>query len=93
MIKHIVMWRLKDKADAPRIKQELESMRGKIRGLVELEVGINFCPDGSAADVALYSTFENRTAFDSYAEHPVHLPVKKLVGGLVADRRVVDYEA
>lgn len=92
MIKHIVMWRLKDKADAPKIKQEIESMRGKIRGLVELEVGVNFV-EGSNVDLALYSTFEDRAAFDSYADHPVHVPVKKTVGALVAERWVVDYEA
>ena len=91
MIKHIVMWRLKDKADAPRIKQEIESMRGKIRGLVELEVGANFTA-GTGADLALYSVFEDRAAFDSYAEHPVHIPVKRFVGALIAERWVVDYE-
>ena len=92
MIKHIVVWRLKDKADAPRVKQEIESMRGRIRGLVTLEVGINFLVDSAAADVALYSEFEDRAAFDSYAEHPVHVPVKRFVGALVAERQVVDYE-
>ncbi len=42
MIKHIVLRRLKNKADVARVKQELESMRGKIPGLLSLEVGVNF---------------------------------------------------
>ena len=92
MIKHIVMWRLKDKADAARIKQELEGMRGKIPGLLALEAGINFAA-GTPADLVLYSEFTDRAALQGYADHPVHVPVKKFVGALVAERWMVDYEA
>ena len=92
MIKHIVLWRLKNKADVARVKQELESMRGKIPGLLSLEVGVNFA-ESSPVDVGLYSEFTDRAALNAYADHPVHAPVKQLVGGLVAERWVLDYEA
>ncbi len=92
MIKHIVVWRLKDRHDAPRVCDAIEAMRGKIPGMLTLEVGINDFVDESAADVALYSEFEDRAALLAYANHPVHVPVKRLVGELVAERRVVDYE-
>lgn len=92
MVKHIVLWRLKNKADVARVKQELESMRGKIPGLVNLEVGVNFA-EGSPVDVGLYSEFTDRTALHTYADHPVHVPVKQVVGSLVAERWVLDYEA
>lgn len=91
MIKHIVLWRLKNKADAARVKQELESMRGKIPGLVSLEVGLNFA-EGSPVDLGLYSEFTDQAALNAYADHPVHVPVKQTVGGLVSDRWVLDYE-
>lgn len=92
MIKHIVMWRLKNKADAARIQQELEGMRGKIPGLLALEVGLNFA-DGSPVDVALYSEFKDRAALEDYADHPVHVPVKQFISALVAERWVADYES
>jgi hypothetical protein len=92
MTKHIVLWRLKNKADAARIKQELESMRGKIPGLLSLEVGLNFA-ESSPVDLGLYTEFKDRAALDAYADHPVHVPVKQFVGPLVADRWVLDYEA
>lgn len=92
MIKHIVLWRLKNKADVARVKQELESMRGKIPGLLSLEVGVNFA-ENSPVDVGLYSEFTDRAALVTYADHPVHAPVKATVGGLVAERWVLDYEA
>jgi len=92
MIKHIVLWRLKNKADVARVKQELESMRGKIPGLLSLEVGVNFA-ENSPVDVGLYSEFPDRAALNAYADHPVHAPVKQVVGSLVAERWVLDYEA
>lgn len=91
MIKHIVLWRLKNKADVARAKQELESMRGKIPGLLSLEVGVNFA-EGSPVDLGLYSEFADRAALNAYADHPVHVPVKQIVGSLVQDRWVLDYE-
>jgi hypothetical protein len=91
MIKHIVLWGLKNKADVARVKQELESMRGKIPGLLSLEVGVNFA-ESSPVDVGLYSEFTDRAALNAYADHPVHAPVKQLVGSLVAERWVLDYE-
>ncbi|HEY0681317.1 MAG TPA: Dabb family protein [Steroidobacter sp.] len=91
MIKHIVLWRLKNKADAARVKQELESMRGKIPGLLSLEVGLNFA-EGSPVDLGLYSEFKDRAALNEYADHPVHVPVKQFVGARVSDRWVLDYE-
>lgn len=92
MVKHIVLWRLKNKADAARIKQELESMRGKIPGLTSLEVGLNFA-EGSPVDLGLYSEFKDRAALAGYADHPVHVPVKQFVGALVSERWVLDYDA
>jgi hypothetical protein len=91
MTKHIVLWRLKNKADAARAKQELESMRGKIPGLLSLEVGLNFA-EGSPVDLGLCTEFIDRAALDKYADHPVHVPVKQFVGALVAERWVLDYE-
>lgn len=92
MVKHIVLWRLKNKADAARCKQELESMRGKIPGLLSLEVGINFA-EGSPVDLGVYSEFIDRAALEAYADHPVHVPVKQFVGALVSDRWVLDYQS
>jgi hypothetical protein len=39
MVKHIVMWKLRDKADAGEIKGRLEALAGKIPGLLNIEVG------------------------------------------------------
>ena len=99
MIKHIVLWKLKEFAEgatkqqnALKIKALLEEMRGKIPGMLTLEVGLNFETSSDAADISLYTEFESRKALDAYQIHPTHIPAKKFIPLVRAERCVVDYE-
>jgi len=92
MIKHIVMWKLRDKADAMEIKDKLEALKGKIPGLLHIEVGIDFLGSEQSADVVLHAELENREALESYQMHPEHQAVVPLVKAAAIARTVVDYE-
>jgi hypothetical protein len=99
MIKHIVMWRLKDEAagatkeeNALKLKDALESLKGKIESLKAAEVGINFNPSPAAFDVVLYSEFEDPDGLNAYQNHPEHVKIADFVGEIRTDRAVVDYE-
>jgi len=99
MIKHIVMWRLKEQAhgndkvtNARRIKQMLEALRGKIPGLLTIEVGIDFLASEQSADIALYSEFESRAALEGYQSHPEHKALGPFMREATIERRVADYE-
>jgi len=92
MIKHIVMWKLRDKADAVEIKDKLEALKGKIPGLLNIEVGIDFLGSEQSADVVLYAELESREALESYQTHPEHQAVVPLVKAAAIARTVVDYE-
>lgn len=98
MIKHIVMWKLKEtsseaKAAAAReLKDALEGLRAKIPQIRLLEVGINFNPADTASDVSLYTAFDSREDLDLYQKHPDHVKVVEVVKRLTAERRVSDYE-
>jgi hypothetical protein len=99
MIKHIVFWRLKDtahgndKATNVRIlKDKLEAMRGKIPGMLTLEVGIDFGGSEASSDVALVSEFTNREALTAYQAHPEHVAILPFVSEARTERRVVDFE-
>ena len=97
MVKHIVVWRVMDTpesklANAQQIKRLLEGMRGRIPGLLQLEVGINFVEDPLASDCVLYSAFADRAALLAYQTHPVHEAVKAAIRELSVERRVVDYD-
>ena len=94
MIKHIVMWKLKDsKRNAPALKAMLEGLKERIPRIGAIEAGINFNPSDAAADVVLYSEFDDAAALAAYQKHPDHLKVAEFLKDTVTDRHVVDYEA
>lgn len=100
MIKHIVFWKLKDGAEgrskaenAALIRERLESLRGRIPGLLKIEVGFDVLRGDTSSDVALYSEMESRAVLDSYQSHPDHQAVIPLIRALTSERRSVDYEA
>ncbi len=99
MVKHIILWTLKDEFSEDEksnikagIKEGLESLKGKIPGLVEIKVNINGL-SSSNADLMLDSLFENEEALKGYAVHPEHV---KVADGKVRPytklRSCLDYE-
>lgn len=99
MIKHIVMWQLKDEAhgndkatNAKLIKEKLEDLAGKVEGLSKIEVGIDILGGGNF-DVVLYSEVKDREALDFYQNHPLHQAVLPFIREAVQARHAVDYEA
>ena len=97
MIKHVVIWKIKDPAQkaahASAVKRALEALRGHIPGLLNIEVGVDIGYDPQADDVALYAEFTDRAALSAYQEHALHLNAKAIVSVLVTGRRAVDWEA
>jgi quinol monooxygenase YgiN len=99
VIRHIVLWRLKDTANgrgkaenAVEIKRLLEDLNGKIPGLIRLEVGFDVSSTPNSSDIVLYSEFESRAALDAYQAHPLHEAVKPFIIAARDERRLVDYE-
>ena len=99
MLTHIVLWKLKDSANgktraenARLIKERLEEIANMLDGVRRLEVGLNVIPGDDAADVALYSEFESRAAFDAYVQHPAHQALVGFIRDVRLERRVIDYE-
>ncbi len=99
MIKHIVLWKLKDTAEgatkeqnAAKMKRELEALKKKIPVIRHLEVGINMVPSEAAYDVALYSEFVNEHDLDSYQKHPEHVKAAAFVNKVRESRVVADYK-
>lgn len=100
MIKHIVLWKVPDQPDgtsaeeaAGEMKRRLETLRGRIPGLLHLEVGIDIAPPAGFAGVALYSELTDADALAGYQAHPAHVEVADYVRSLGPERHVVDYEA
>ncbi len=99
MIKHIVLWRLKDHAmgtskneNAEKLKSLLEALRDTIKEIKHLEVGINADAAPHTADMVLYSEFASWDDLAAYQQHPAHLKVAGFVQEIRLERHVVDYE-
>jgi Stress responsive A/B Barrel Domain. len=81
MVKHIILWQLKDELSADEktkvkadIKAGLEGLAGQIPGLVKIQVQTEGLAS-SNADLMLDSTFENEESLKGYAVHPAHVAV------------------
>ena len=92
MVKHIVLYTIKDgvdKDDAVKlIASVLEPLVGKIPGLQHMEIRRAF----NGMDYALYSEFESRKALENYAVHPLHQEAKGHFFHLLDSRVAADYE-
>jgi len=94
MIRHIVLFWLKEKDDAT-VKQTVDmllSMRGKIPGMLSLDAGADMVGSPRSCDICLCETFETREALETYRTHPVHLPVQAHMHAVMDHSASADYE-
>ena len=92
MVKHIVVYTLKDGIDKDAavalIASKLEPLVGQIPGLLHMEV--RRCYAGM--DYALYSEFENPEDVPAYRAHPLHQEAKRHFSHMLDKRFSADYE-
>ena len=94
MIRHIVMFKIKDeyRSEIPQLVKNFYGMKGKIEGMVDLEAGADFLGSERSYDLALVTLFADRAAFDAYQTHPAHLPVKKRMHEVRSGSVACDFE-
>lgn len=96
MVKHIILWKLKDEFNTPEvknnIKEKLEELKGQIDGLLEIKVQIEKL-ESSNVDLMLYSEFTNEEALKGYATHEKHVFVAdNFVRPFTEARSCIDFE-
>jgi hypothetical protein len=98
MLKHIVMWKLKDAAEgaskkenALKIKASLEQLKSKIKEVKFLEVGISISDAPDFYDVVLTTEFEDAKDLETYQKNPDHVKAAEFIGKVRLERKVVDY--
>ena len=99
MVKHIILWKLKSEFSAEQkaeakaeCKRRLESLNGKIDGMLSLSVIIDGC-DSSNADMMLDSTFETEEALAGYQVNPLHQEAAGYVHSVAENRLCLDFHA
>ncbi len=97
MVKHMIVWKLKDdienkEATALNIKSALEGLVGKIDGLTKMEIITDKLPS-SSGDIMMDSEFESNDALVAYQQHPLHVEIANgIVRPSVSARLSLDYE-
>ena len=93
MVKHIVVYTLKEGVNKPEaieiIRSVLEPLVGVIPGLTHMEIRATY---QGGMDYALYSEFESKEALANYAQHPAHLAAKEHFWNFLNSRVAADYE-
>lgn len=100
MVKHIILWTLREEFSAAQkeeikqgIKEGLEGLVGKVPGLIDVKVNASGRLDSSNADVMLDCTLESAEALKAYAVHPAHVEVANTkVRPFTALRSCLDFE-
>lgn len=92
MIKHLALFKLKDRAFAEKTRDMLLSMKDVVEQIREIEVGIDYAHTERSFDIALMVIVDDEDALLGYAEHPYHVDVvKKYVQSVSEKSVIVDY--
>lgn len=94
MIKHIVLFKLKDASPqgVERTAAVLRGLEGKVEQLRGLEVGIDVVRSQRSYDIALIATFDSLEDLEGYQVHPEHKKVIEHITQVRESQVAVDFE-
>lgn len=97
MIRHILLIKFKDAAEASEIDEVrslFEAMPDKVEGVVAVEWGLNDSPEGKNQGYThcVLMTFADEQARQHYLPHPEHELLKDKFLPLLDDIVVIDYQ-
>ncbi len=92
MVKHIVMYKLKDPTlqNAEALRDKFMSMQGKIDVLREIWSGVDVLCSQRSFDVVLVCKFDSMDDMEVYRTHEVHMPIMEYVKSVVEKSHSVD---
>jgi Stress responsive A/B Barrel Domain len=89
VLRHIVMWKLKESAEGATRAENIVKLKA---ALETFEVGVAQPGYEATYDVVLVSDFDNQEALQAYQVHPKHLAIKDFVAAVRESRQCIDYE-
>lgn len=94
MLKHVVIYKLKDTSDATvsKVKNTFYSMVGRVESIVDLQCGYDILRSPRSFDFCLIITFADQEALKEYQSHPVHLSIKAYISTIATHAASVDFE-
>ncbi len=93
MVTHIVLFRFQNQSDAEESKRRLLSMAGRVAGLREIEVGLDFTKGARSFDLGLVTRHDDRAGLEAYRTDPVHQEVAAFISERNTEAAAVDFES
>ena len=98
MIRHIVLWKLKNSENpeikalnASRLENELRHLKKEIVQIKRLEIGANLNPENEY-DIALIIDFDSFEDLMTYQNHPAHKKVVEFLKTIRDLKASIDFE-
>lgn len=96
MIKHLVLWRLREEVKNGSLNDKIAllqakfaAMNGVVAGLLHVELYQIEQPN--EYDLCLYTEFTDKEALEAYKPCPLHIDIKEVSKDWVFGKLVVDY--
>jgi hypothetical protein len=98
MIRHIVMWNLKDHAEGADKAVNLQKAKTLLLSCAEVVPGIRAFEVATATagmdctnDLVLHMLLDDAQVLAAYQNHPDHLAIKPFMKAVVQERRCMDF--
>jgi hypothetical protein len=95
MVVHIALFKWRDdvlEEEIDYIMGEIQSLKEKITGIIELYCGKNLSKWSKGYTHAVIVKVKDKEALDAYRNHPAHIPIAKKVEELEEDSIGIDIE-
>ena len=99
MIRHVVMWKFKDRAEGKSKRENMELVKEQLYALLpvisqikRMEIGFDMTGADTSMDLMLLTEFDTAEDLKIYAVHPEHVKVATYVRSVVEARAVIDCE-
>jgi hypothetical protein len=95
MIKHIVIWCLKEEnktKNSKAIKEKLEGLKKIIPELKYISVNSNIYNKYTNCDLILECEFENMDELEIYQTHTKHIEIVDFIKSVATQRYCIEYE-
>lgn len=92
MIKHIYLYKLKDKAQAEEIAAALMTMKERIPSVYDVETGIDFVGAGSSFDLMELVVCRDMADFRAFCTDPYHDKIRAYMKDKFTEGYKVDYD-
>ncbi|MBN1501752.1 MAG: Dabb family protein [Spirochaetes bacterium] len=91
MIRHVVMWSLKDKNTAGEVKTRLLTMPEHIPQIKKIEVKTNIDSSSTTHDIILITFHDTEEELYGYQNHEYHQEIKKFIPQYCTNRACIDF--